>query len=56
MPPMECVPEPQALECAQHCPEPPSPEMERELWELEVLQWGLACRALHNACVEATTE
>lgn len=52
MPPMECVPEPVAPECAQRCPDPPPTTLPRELWELEVLQWGLDCKALHDDCAE----
>jgi hypothetical protein len=53
MPPMECVPEPVAPECAQRCPDPPPTTLPRELWELEVLQWGLGCKALHDDCARS---
>lgn len=51
MPPTACVPEPVALECALLCPDPPPATLPRELWDLEVLQWGLGCKALHDDCV-----
>lgn len=43
------------LECVQRCPPPPPLTLRRNLWEVETLQWGFACRALHNDCAEALT-
>lgn len=39
-------------ECTVRCPQPPTLQVPRETWELEVLDWGLQCRALHDDCVE----
>ena len=50
IPPTACVPEPVAPECVLRCPDPPHTTLPRELWELEVLQWGLECKALHDDC------
>lgn len=41
------------LECQTPCDRPPAMGLPREVWELEVLRWGFACKALHQDCVEA---
>lgn len=46
---------PPPLECVQRCPEPPPMALKRELWEAETLHFGLACRKLHNDCVDGIT-
>jgi hypothetical protein len=50
MPPMMCPPAPTPWECVQRCPDPPPTTLPRELWDLEMLQWGLGCKALHDDC------
>ncbi|THF55912.1 hypothetical protein [Pseudothauera rhizosphaerae] len=52
IPHTDSVPKADPLECVLRCPDPPPRSLPRELWEVEVLSWGLACRALHNDCVD----
>lgn len=41
------------VECRIRCDDPPPLVKPREVWEAEVLIWGLQCRELHNVgCVE----
>lgn len=55
MPPTAQVVRLPPLECQTPCAEPPPMSLPREVWELETLRWGFACRALHRDCVEALT-
>lgn len=41
-------------ECTVRCPEPPTLMTPRETWELLILDWGLACKRLHDDCVGNT--
>lgn len=54
-PPM-ALPAPVPWECVARCPEPPKLMAPRETWELQVLDWGLQCKALHDDCVSALTK
>lgn len=40
-------------ECTARCPDPAPMTLHRQAWEAETVSRALACRALHDDCVEA---